>query len=96
MGTVISTQYSSNWNFFNGETYDFGSSASSLLTDKWSIANYSFRTLINFQQLHQYVPSYATVLSADITMTFVGPGNVQVCFMTKPWEDVLNNRPVPR
>ena len=54
-----------------------------------STSNGAFRNLLRFDNLNKYIPSYASVLASDVTMTFTNWGvsaQVEVCFMTKLWD----------
>lgn len=54
--------------------------------------NTSFRYLVRFSGLHKYVPAGATVLSAELTLSFVNYQDsspvMSACFMAKEWQHV--------
>lgn len=74
-----------------GITYFLGSTPSRYIAEEST----QFRTLLKFPELHNFVPFSATILEADITLTFVNYNQdavLHVCFITKPWNDVESKR----
>lgn len=71
---------------FIGITYFLGSTPTNYIAEESS----QFRTLLKFPSIHQYIQENATILESDITISFVNWNSdaiLQVCFITKPWND---------
>jgi hypothetical protein len=76
---------------FLGITYYLGSGPTRYIAEEST----QFRTLLKFSSLHYYIPSSATILESDLTLSFVNWNSdavLHVCFITKPWNDVDSNR----
>jgi hypothetical protein len=70
-----------------GMTYFQGSTP---LQNVGILASAEFETLVKFPNIDQFFPAGSTIMSADVTITFVNwnsPAELQVCFITKPWDD---------
>lgn len=90
-GTIdagITTQYSAAWNNYQGVTYYWGTPELPVSDDTGS-AHESFRVLLRFEKLFQFLPAAATINQASLNLTFInwGPGThtLEVCALTKPW-----------
>ena len=72
----------------SGVLYPWTSAGSpTLLSDTTS--SEAFRTLLRFENLNQYIPSYSNVLDSNLTLTFTNWGvasTVELCLMTKKWD----------
>ena len=54
-----------------------------------NLNNNQFRVLMKFVNIHNFVPTSASVTSADISLTFTTyelSTDVDICFIMKPWE----------
>jgi len=82
-----------------GETYNLYSSYTGLIQED-RVHNNSFRILYAFQSLDKYIPPYASVITADLTLTFLSYNNevdLEACFIRKPWTDIAGtNGAIPR
>jgi hypothetical protein len=86
--TTTVTRRCSSVSFLIGISYFLGSTPTKYIDENPAT---QFRTLLMFPKLHEFVPSGATILASDLTLTFVNynaAAALQVCFITKPWNGV--------
>ena len=98
----ISTQYLASWNNNNGRfrnsSIHFYVSSFQLGLTYYGQAQYflaedylnsSFRVLMRFDNLNEYVPSYAHAAKSSLLLTFINWGidaTVNLCFIRKRWD----------